>query len=211
MNNLKSTDLELLTDIKNDSDSISRNILWNRYQGKIKSSYYKNRRYFDEVGISMRDYEQDAFFAFTDCINYINLEKITFSKANFGTSFYFFLLKIKNKSQREIAKSGIPIYLSQMETKSDDVDSRASGLAKQFNDKSATTFDSQLEKKTVCNLVQDYIQTQSDSHKQVLQLYISGVSVKDISESLEIKYSLVYRYIRKTKDLLTIRYKECIA
>lgn len=205
------TDLELLKKIKIDNDFQARNELWERYQGKVHSSFFKNQRFFREIGFSLDDYKQDAFFAFIDCIEYINLEKMEDSNSSFGTSFYFYLLKIKNKNQREVAKMGIPVYLSQMESKDRELDESASGLQKAFNSKTSVEFSHDLENKIVRELVQNYLNEQTPVKKQILQMYLEDVSVREISENLKIKYMKVYKFIRATKDTLTTIYSNAIA
>lgn len=204
------TDLELLKKIKIDNDFQARNELWERYQGKVHSSFFKNQRFFREIGFSLEDYKQDAFFAFIDCIDYINLEKMEASNSNFGTSFYYYLLKIKNKNQREVAKMGIPIYLSQLDVKNE-IDESSSGLKKAFNSKTAVEFSHELENRTVREIVQDYINEQTPVKKQILQMYLEDVSVKNISENLKINYMKVYKFIRASKDALTTIYSNAIA
>lgn len=204
------TDLELLKKIKIDNDFQARNELWERYQGKVHSSFFKNQRFFREIGFSLDDYKQDAFFAFIDCIDYINLEKMETSNSNFGTSFYYYLLKIKNKNQREVAKMGIPIYLSQLDIKNE-IDESSSGLKKAFNSKTAIEFSHELENRTVREIVQDYINEQTPVKKQILQMYLEEVSVKNISENLKINYMKVYKFIRASKDALTTIYSNAIA
>lgn len=204
------TDLELLKKIKIDNDFQARNELWERYQGKVHSSFFKNQRFFREIGFSLDDYKQDAFFAFIDCIDYINLEKMEASNSNFGTSFYYYLLKIKNKNQREVARMGIPIYLSQLDIKNE-IDESSSGLKKAFNSKTAVEFSHELENRTVKEIVQDYINEQTPVKKQILQMYLEDVSIKNISENLKINYMKVYKFIRASKDALTTIYSNAIA
>ena len=204
------TDLELLKKIKIENDIEARNELWTRYQGKVGSSYFTNRIFFREIGLTFEDYRQDAFFAFVDCIEYINLEKMEASNSNFGTSFYYYLLKIKNKNQREVAKMGIPIYLSQLDRKNE-IDESSSGLKKAFNSKTAIEFSHELENKTVREIVQDYINEQTPVKKQILQMYLEDVSVRDIAENLKIKYMKVYKFIRASKEALTAIYSNAIA
>jgi DNA-directed RNA polymerase specialized sigma24 family protein len=204
------TDLELLKKIKIDNDFQARNELWERYQGKVHSSFFKNQRFFREIGLTFEDYRQDAFFAFIDCIDYINLEKMEDSNSSFGTSFYFYLLKIKNKNQREVAKMGIPIYLSQLDVKNE-IDESSSGLKKAFNSKTAVEFSDELENRTVREIVQDYINEQPTVKKQILQMYLEDVSVRDIAENLKINYMKVYKFIRASKDALTTIYSNAMA
>ena len=204
------TDLELLRKIKIDNDFQARNELWERYQGKVHSSFFKNQRFFREIGLTFEDYRQDAFFAFIDCIDYINLEKMEDSNSSFGTSFYFYLLKIKNKNQREVAKMGIPIYLSQLDVKNE-IDESSSGLKKAFNSKTAVEFSHELENRTVREIVQDYINEQTPVKKQILQMYLEDVSVREISENLKINYMKVYKFIRASKDALTTIYSNAMA
>lgn len=205
------TDLEMLIEIKENGNLKVTEELWNKYQNKVKSSYFTNKRYFDIVGISMEDYFQESFLSFSDCIDYINIEKMKSSKANFGTSFYFFLLKIKNKSQREVNRMGIPIYLSEFSKERDEDESRSSSLDKRYNDVSSVKFDSQLEKRTVKNLVQDYIESQPETYKQILQMFIADFSIKEIAEMVAMKYGVVYNYIRQTKNTLTLMFNNSIA
>ncbi len=204
------TDLELLKKIKIDNDFQARNELWERYQGKVHSSFFKNQRFFREIGLTFEDYRQDAFFAFIDCIDYIDLEKMEASNSNFGTSFYYYLLKIKNKNQREIARMGIPIYLSQLDVKNE-IDESSSGLKKAFNSKTAVEFSHELENRTVREIVQDYINEQPIVKKQILQMYLEDVSVRDIAENLKISYMKVYKFIRASKDALTTIYSNAMA
>lgn len=205
------TDLMMLTKIKNDSDYSVRDLLWEKYQGKIGSSYYKNKKYYEDVGICFEDFKQEAFFAFLDCIEYINLEKMEASNASFGTSFYFFLLKIKNKSQREVAKMGIPIYLSEIAQAVTIEDPKASTLAKLYHKETAVDFQEELEKRQVQTLVQGFIKTQSKTKRQILEMYLADVSVKEISTSLQLKYTKVYSYVRNTKNVLSQMYAESLA
>lgn len=204
------TDLDLLKKIKNDNDCQARNELWNKYQAKVGSSYFSNGPFFRSIGLSLEDYKQDAFFAFLDCINYVDLEKMENSTSSFGTSFYYFLLKIKNKNQREVAKMGIPIYLSQLDV-NNELDESSSGLKKAFNSKTAVEFSQELENKTVQELVQNYINEQTPVKKQILQMYLEDISVREISENLKINYMKVYKFIRSSKDALTTIYSNAIA
>jgi DNA-directed RNA polymerase specialized sigma subunit len=203
------TDLEMLKRIKNENDLEIRNLLWEKYQAKVASSFFKNAKFFNDIGLSLEDYKQEAFFSFIDCIEYIDLEKMENSESNFGTSFYFFLLKIKNKNQRELAHMGIPIYLSSMESK-DEVDESTSGLKKAFNSKTAIDFDDQLKTKVVSSIVQKYVSEQPEKKRQILQMYMEDVSVKDISERMKMNYMKVYKFIRSTKNELTTIYSNAI-
>lgn len=198
------TDYELMVNVKNGCVD-SKLKLWERYNSKVQSTFFKNKKFFTLMGVLHEDFVQEAYFAFEKCIDYINLEKMKKSGASFGTSFYWFLLKLKNKYKIKKHRMGFPIYLSEIITQ--DKSSREYSLNLEFLEKTSTTFNEEYEKNYVFSLVQDFIHSQNDENKKVLQWYIEGVSIKEISRRVDISYSKVYKYINKTKSHLTEKYK----
>lgn len=206
---MKETDYDLLVLIKENNDEKAKIRLWEKYVPKINSTYYRYRGFLNSLGIYEDDFKQDSYFAFENTIEYISLEKMKKSNSSFGTSFYWFLLKTKNKYADDKETNRQTVYLSDL-FKSQEMDSRSYSISSEFEDKSATVFDDEIQKREIFNLVQKFINEQDDGDKELLQGYLEGKTFRELSKNSGLPYSTVRNYINGAKDTLTSMHQQSL-
>lgn len=208
MTNNLSSDFELLKEIKIRDSIQAKEILWLKYQSKIASSYFSAREVYHVMGVSLEDYIQESYFAFAKAIAYINLEKMEASGSHFGTSFYYYLLKLKYKYKRELEKYGINIYLSQfIEDQPTGMDPLIGHFSREYTEKTAINFDDEVKKQSGIKCIREYVSNLEGNNKVIMELYLSNKKVTEISKTLELRYAEVYSIIKNAKKELKKNYQ----
>ncbi len=198
-----SRDFELIKKIK-EGDSKAKLELWNKYQFFIHRHYNRNFGFYMSCGETREDFVQDSWIAFDKAVKKVSLEKmIEKDVKNFTTIFYYSLMKIKNRFQKEKYKYGTPILTSSF--KKGDSESSISPILKEFNLKTEILFSDCLEASYKSRLLKSYASTIKDKRKkEILNLFLSGLKLVEISRSMDREYSEVYQSFNRIKKEIKV-------
>jgi len=209
MATLQKTDIELLHDIKDRDNSEARGVLWKRYQHKIYSHYFAHQKFYSLANVPVDEFVQETYFFFDKAIKAINFDKMEKSGSkSFGTTFYWYLMKAKFHYVKEFEVQGNQLYLSEIFYGQDWENSKNSPMKRKFNEATSTKFEDEVNDKTGHEVINNYIETQDEKGKVIIQLYLESKRIADISRSVNMKYHEVYKYINKAKKEISTIYKQ---
>lgn len=187
-------DLELIALSKN-GDKEAQMELWNKWENFTKKQFAKSRETFLNSGSSLEDYMQDAFFAFRTAIEKYDLDRAKESgSSHFSTVYYFYLLKMKVATEKELSRFGGPFI---PETSFQGEDKDGTDYAKEASDNpwnKAITRDIKEEFKRVQaeEVAKAYLEQEKDSTaREVFMLILEGKKSPAIAEALGADYTKI--------------------
>ncbi len=204
------TDYEILVEIREGKDN-SKFELFNRYERLIYKVYNRSSRFFSVMGVEKEDFVQEAYLQFEKALVNFDFSKVTNKETfKFYSFYYFYLLKIKNYSQKEHNHYGVPVYTSDIFATSMDhkwEDQITTPMARKFNKATEEDFEEEIEKENSRLIVRDYLEKVSIEKRRILELFISNKKIVDIAKFLSKPYSEVYKCIQNSKKELATIYK----